>query len=172
MGRRQWQPTPVLLPGKSHGGAWWAADHGVAKSQTQLSNFTFTFPFMHWRRKWQPTPVFLPGESQGRGSLVGYCLWYHTESDTTEATWQLSSVMWWWWCLVAKSCPTLDPMDCSPPDSSVHRILQAGILVWVAISFSRGFLTRELNLGLLHCRHVLYQLTYKGSPNVMWATCN
>ena len=41
---------------------------------------------MHWRRKWQPTPVFLPGESQGRGSLVGYHLWGHTESDTTEAT--------------------------------------------------------------------------------------
>ena len=42
--------------------------------------------FMHWRRKWQPTPVFLPGESQGRGSLVGFHLWGHTESDTTEAT--------------------------------------------------------------------------------------
>ena len=43
---------------------------------------------MYWRRKWQPTPVFLPGESQGRGSLVGCRLWGHTESDTTEATWQ------------------------------------------------------------------------------------
>ena len=48
---------------------------------TSLSLFTF----MHWRRKWQPTPVFLPGESQGQGSLVGCCLWGHTESDTTEA---------------------------------------------------------------------------------------
>ena len=47
-------------------GAWWAAVHGVAKSRTQLSDFTFT----HWR-KWQPTPVFLPGESQGLGSLGG-----------------------------------------------------------------------------------------------------
>ena len=44
------------------------------------------FKFMHWRRKWQPTPVFLPGESQGPESLVGGCLWGHTESDTTEAT--------------------------------------------------------------------------------------
>src|SRR5574337_1794348 len=49
------------------GGAWWAAVHGVAMSQTRLRNFTFTFHFMHWRRKWQPTPVFLPGESQGWG---------------------------------------------------------------------------------------------------------
>ena len=37
-------------------GASKAAVHGVTKSWTQLSNFTFTF--MHWRRKWQPTPVF------------------------------------------------------------------------------------------------------------------
>ena len=34
--RRKWQPTPVLMDGK----AWWATVHGVAKSQTRLSNFT------------------------------------------------------------------------------------------------------------------------------------
>ena len=65
-------------------GAWQAAVHGVTKSQTLLSDFTFTF--VHWRRKWQPTPVFLPGESQGQGSLVGGRLWGCTESDMTEAT--------------------------------------------------------------------------------------
>ena len=33
--RRQWHPTPVLLPGKSHGRrAWWAVVHGVTKSRT------------------------------------------------------------------------------------------------------------------------------------------
>ena len=37
--------------------AWWAAVHGVAKSQRWLSDFTSLFTFMHWRRKWQPTPV-------------------------------------------------------------------------------------------------------------------
>ena len=36
--------------------------------------------------QWQPTPMFLPGKSQGRGSLVGCCLWGHTESDMTEVT--------------------------------------------------------------------------------------
>ena len=41
--------------------------------------------------------------------------------------------------LVAQSCPTLcDPMDCSPPGSSVHGILQERVLEWVAMSFSRG----------------------------------
>ena len=42
-------------------------------------------------------------------------------------------------CLVSKSCLILcDPMDCSPPGSSVYGISQARILEWVAISFSRG----------------------------------
>ena len=41
--------------------------------------------------------------------------------------------------LVTQSGPTLyDPMDCSPPGSSVHGILQARILKWVAIPFFRG----------------------------------
>ena len=39
---------------------------------------------------------------------------------------------------VAQSCPTLcNPMDCSPPGSSIHGIFQARVLGWVAISFSR-----------------------------------
>ena len=43
--------------------------------------------------------------------------------------------------LVALSCPTLcNPMNCRPPGFSVHRILQARILAWVAILFSRGSL--------------------------------
>ena len=78
--------TPVLLPGKSHGQrAWWAVVHGVAKRQTQLSDFTFTFHFHALEKEGQPTPVFLPGESQGRESL-GCRLWGRTESDMTEET--------------------------------------------------------------------------------------
>ena len=42
-------------------------------------------------------------------------------------------------CMCAESCLTLcSPMACGPPGSSVHGILQVGILQWVAISFSRG----------------------------------
>ena len=41
--------------------------------------------------------------------------------------------------LVSQSCPALcDPVDCSPPGSSIHGILQARIPEWVAIPFSRG----------------------------------
>ena len=87
--RRQWHPTPVHLPGKSMDrGAWQAAVHGVAKSRTRLSDFTFTFYFPALEKKWQFTPLFLPGESQGRGSLVGCRLWGLAESDMTEATQQ------------------------------------------------------------------------------------
>ena len=72
-------------------------------------------------------------------------------------------------CLITQLCLTLcDPMDCSPPGSSreilhgnfpgkntgegCHALLQ-GI-----------FLTQELNLGLLLCKQILYQLNYQGSP--------
>ena len=67
-------------------GAWWAAIHGVVKSRTRLSDFTFAFYFHALEKEMATTPVFLPGESQGRGSLVGCRLWGRTESDTTEAT--------------------------------------------------------------------------------------
>ena len=62
--------------------------------------------------------------------------------------------------LVTQSCLTLcDPMDCNPPGSSVQRILQARILEWVVMLFSRGSLTQESNPFLLHllgCKQILY----------------
>ena len=57
---------------------------------------------------------------------------------------------------VAQSCLTFcDPMDCRPPGSSVHAILPARILEWVAISFLlQGiFPTKGLNSSLLHLLH-------------------
>ena len=45
---------------------------------------------------------------------------------------------------VAQSCPTLsDPMDCSPPGSSVHGIFQARVLEWGAIAFSDKIVDQE-----------------------------
>ena len=71
-------------------GAWKAAVHGVAKSRTRLSDFTFTFHFHALEKEMATPPVFLAGESQGQGSLVGCRLWGSTESDTTEATYSSS----------------------------------------------------------------------------------
>ena len=57
------------------------------------------------------------------------------EFFTTRATWET--------LVCAKSLQSrltlCNPMDCHPPGSSVHGILQARILEWVAVSFSRGF---------------------------------
>ena len=73
---------------------------------------------------------------------------------------------WWWWSSCSVLSDSLWPHG-APPGSSVHGILQARTLEWVAISFSRGiFLTQELNPGLLHCRQILYQLSYVGLYNV------
>ena len=53
-----------------------------------------------------------------------------------------------------------DPVDCSPAGSSVHESLQARILEWVAISFSRvSSQPRDRTPGLLHCRQMLYPLS-------------
>ena len=71
--------------------------------------------------------------------------------------------------LVTQSCPTLcDPMDCSLSGSSVHGILQARILEWVPIPFSRGFFpTQGSNPGLPHCRQILYYFSHQGKCSVM-----
>ena len=50
------------------GGAWWAAVHGVTKSQARLIDFTFTFHFHALEKKWQPTPAFLPGNPRDGGA--------------------------------------------------------------------------------------------------------
>ena len=84
-----------------------------------------------WIEGWGPriyqSRRAVTGVSTGQGSQHALS-WGHSSGAAT--------------CMHAElphSCPTLcDPMDCSPPGPSVHRILQARILEWVAIPFSRG----------------------------------
>ena len=67
---------------------------------------------------------------------------------------------------ITKSCPTLcDPMDCSPPGSSVHGIFQARILEWGAISSSRGS-SRHRDWIRISCigSWVLYHRAAKEAP--------
>ena len=74
--------------------------------------------------RWQPTRTSRPWDSPGKNTGVGchfllQCMKVKSESE------------------VAQSCPTLsDPMDYSPPGSSVHGIFQARVLEWGAIAFS------------------------------------
>ena len=77
----------------------------------------------------QPTRLPDPWDSPGKNTGVGChflleCMKVKGESE------------------VAQSCPTLsDPMDCSPPGSSIHRIFQARVLEWGAIAFSLSLFT-------------------------------
>ena len=68
--------------------------------------------------------------------------------------------------LVVQSCPILcDLMGYSLSGSFIYGILQARILEWVAIPFSRGiFPTQESNPGLLHGKPILHHLSHQGSP--------
>ena len=72
--------------------------------------------------------------------------------------------------LVALSCPIFcDPIEYSLPVSSVQGTLQARIVEWVAISFSREFSwprdrNQGSNQGLLHCREIFCHQSYLGSP--------
>ena len=82
--------TPLqysCLENPMDGGAWWAAAHGVTKSQTRLSDFTFTFHFDALEKEmathssvlaWRIPGTVGPGGLPSMGS--------HRESDTTEAT--------------------------------------------------------------------------------------
>ena len=81
--------TPLqysCLENPMDGGAWWAAVHGVAKSQTRLSDCTFTFHFHALEKEMATHSSVLAWRIPGMGSLLGCRLWGHAESDTTEAT--------------------------------------------------------------------------------------
>ena len=75
----------------------------------------------------QPTRLPRPWDSPGKNTGVGCHLLLQCMKVKSESE-------------VAQSCPTLsDPMDCSPPGSSVHGVFQARVLEWVAISFSNAW---------------------------------
>ena len=74
----------------------------------------------------QPTRLPCPWDSPGKNTGVGCHFLLQCMKGKSERE-------------VAQSCPTLrDPMDCSPPGSSVHGIFQARVLEWVAIAFSKN----------------------------------
>ena len=98
----------------------------------------------------QPTRLRRPWDSPGKNTGVGchfllQCMKMKSESE------------------VAQSCPTLwHPMDCSPPGSSIHGIIQARVLEWGAISFSAIYATSDL--------YRTYQ-GLRGEVNTEWHLC-
>ena len=101
------------------GGAWKAAVHGVAEGWTRLSNVTFTFHFHAWEKEMATHSSVLAWRIPGTGEPGGLP---SMESHRVGHDWS---------DLAAAA-------DCSPPGSYVRGILQAKIMEWVAIPFSRS----------------------------------
>ena len=105
-----------------------------------------------WPHRLQPTRLPHPWDSPGRSTGVGchfllQCMKVKSESE------------------VAQSCLTLsDPMDCSPPGSSIHGIFQTGVLEWGAIAFSASSYykaTNSLGLGLYLSDYLILKRKWK-----------
>ena len=132
--RRRWHPTPVLLPGKSHGGgAWWAAVHGVAKSRARLSEFTFTFHSLEkemathssvlaWRILGTGEPGGLPSKGSHR---VG-----HNWSDLAAAAAEITGATLE---TISEKC------HCFCCSGLTLFSLDSAVFTWPVFSFAFGF---------------------------------
>ena len=88
-------------------------------------------------QRWKPTRLFRPWDSPGKNTGVGCHFLLHCMKVKSERD-------------VAQLCPTLrDPMDCSPPGSSIHGNFQARVLEWGAIAFSVASLWDECNCAVV-----------------------
>ena len=102
--------------------------------------------------RWQPTRLPRPWDSQGKNTGVGchfllQCMKVKNESE------------------VAQSCPILsDPVDCSPPGSSIHGIFQARVREWGAIAFSNVFAIERESFVSKH-KNNLNQISLQNSQN-------
>ena len=144
---REGNGTPLqdsCLENPMDGGAWWAAVHGVAKSRTRLSDFTFTFHFHALEKEmathssvlaWRIPETGEPGGLPSMGShRVG-----HDWSDLAAAA--------------ALYSPWSSP-DLNTGVGSLSLL-------------QRIFPTQGSNPGLLHCGWILYQLSHKSSLRIL-----
>ena len=91
-----------------------------------------------WPHRRQPTRLPRPWASPGKNTGVGchfllQCMKVKSESEVAQL------------CLTCR-----DPMDCSPPGSSIHGIFQARVLAWGAIAFSAGIHIHIFKTGLIY----------------------
>ena len=93
----------------------------------------------------QPTMLPHPWDSLGKNTGVGchfllQCMQVKSESEVTESRQTLC-----------------DPVDCSPPGSSIHGIFQARVLEWGAIAFSVCFLVQHILSGPTNLEFIVIQ---------------
>ena len=143
----KWEPTPVFLPGKSHGSWSLVGYHPWGHKESD------TTEWLHF------TSEELKSRSEQAEKETAHLRPYHWNSKKHKgkkkkkisvqslSRKEFCDCVWWWmltrliviilqykwivnpWMLVAQLCPTLcNPMDYSPPGSSVHGVFQARIL--------------------------------------------
>ena len=96
--RRQWQTTPVLLPGKSHGRrSLVGCIHGVAKSRTRLSDFTFTFHFHALEKEMATHSSVLAWRIPGTGEPGGLLFMgsHRVGHDWHNSAAAAAGLLWW-----------------------------------------------------------------------------
>ena len=142
--RRQWHPTPVLLPGESHGwrslasfSPWgcWESD------TTERLHFHFSLSCIG---EWHGNPLQCSCLENSRDGGAWWAAVYGVTQSRTQLKRLSSSNRYTRTHTYARSgsqsCPTLcDPLDCGPPGFSVHGIFLARILEWISISSSREY---------------------------------
>ena len=149
---------------------WRAVIHGVSKSQTRLSSWT-ELNLLCWQ-------LVLTGCQLGALCQISYTCPLHKAWNFYDCLKKvvspfLGQLISCSCCLVLSHVLTLcDPMACSLPGFSVHGILLARILEWVAISSSgTSSPTQGLNLCLLHWQEDSLPLSYPGSPRIHLQDC-
>ena len=172
-------PAPCVLAGRQHGPRDYST-HAVWR--VQWGNWVFfTFSYLNsCVCPWQCIPGNSPKAGEWLRCQRGWCLFLFS---FPFCIWDVQSPPWWsarplsltWFCVCTKltmllhSCLTpWDPMDCSPPGSSVHGISQARILEWVAMPSSGGS-SRPRDrtwVSFIPCtgRGVLHHQRHLGSP--------
>ena len=109
-----------------------------------------------WPHRRQPTRLSCPWDSPSKNTGVGchfllQCMKVKSESE------------------VAQSCPAVsDPMDCSPPGSSIHGISQARVLEWGAIAFSKETVDIRKNFWHLYAKKLSMLLCGKWIYEYFW----
>ena len=138
---RQWQPTPVLLPGKSHG---WRSLVGYSPWGHEESDMTERLHFLvspscTGEGNGNPLQCFawrIPGTGEPGGlPSMGLHRVRRNWSDLAAAAALLIFITLLLLCCVQLCLTLRDPMDYSLPGSSIHGIFQARVLEWGAIAF-------------------------------------
>ena len=156
--RRQWHPTPVLLPGKSHGRrslvdcSPWGHEES---DMTEWLHFHFSLLFVEGNGN----PLQCSCLENPRDGVAQSRTWLKWLSSSSS-----SKVPWWEKVKVTQFVSdSLWPHGLYSPWNSLGQNTGVG-----RFSLLQGiFSTQELNPGLPHSRWILYQLSHKGSPKIL-----